>query len=44
MGVGDGHEVDDGCHLLGQGQRVTLTQPQRRFESGEDTERHTREL
>lgn len=32
VGVGDGHEVDDGCHLLCQGQRVLLAQPQRRLE------------
>lgn len=28
QGVGDGHEVDDWHHLLGEGQRVRLAQPQ----------------
>jgi len=32
VGVGDGHEVDDGRHLLGQRQRVDLAQPQRSLE------------
>lgn len=27
QGVGNGHEVDDGHHLLGEGQRVRLAQP-----------------
>lgn len=31
VGVRDGHEVDDGRHLLGQRQRMTLAQPQSCF-------------
>lgn len=27
MSVGNGHEVDDGRHLLSQGQRMCFTQP-----------------
>ena len=32
VSVADGHQVDDGCHLVPQGQRVLLAQPQRRLE------------
>lgn len=38
VGIGDGHEVDDGRHLLGQGQRVRFTQPQGRFKPGDNRE------
>lgn len=41
MGVGNGHEVDDGRHLLGQRQRVALAQPQGGFEPGGKTEEQT---
>lgn len=34
VSVWDGHEVDDGRHLLSQGQRVCLTQPKRGFKPG----------
>lgn len=33
--IGNSHEVYDGRHLLGQRQRVTLTQPQCRFKPGQ---------
>lgn len=41
MGIGNGHEVDDGRHLFGQRQRVTLAQPQGGFKPGEGTEKQT---
>lgn len=32
VSIGDGHQVNDGRHLLGQRQRVLLAEPQRRLE------------
>lgn len=37
VGVGDGHEVDDGRHLLRQRQRVALAQPQSRLKPDQET-------
>lgn len=42
MSIGNGHEVDDGRHLLGQRQRVTLAQPQGGFKPGAKTETYKR--
>ncbi len=36
MGTGPSHEVDNGGHLLHQGQRVFLAHPQRTFEPARD--------
>lgn len=41
VGIGNGHKVNDGCHLLGQRQRVALTQPQCGFKPAKEVEKQS---